>query len=163
MQVFEPRNYRIDNVELNWAKLAKPVNPFGTEQWELQIATTDKAQADEWSNNHFAVKQDKMDPNKFTVSLKRKAVKADGSANGPVRVVNAQAQPFADVSTIGNGSIGNVVIYQYPYETAGRSGIAGSLTAVQIIELKEYSGAVMFEPVAVDTPAESGTADQMPF
>ena len=163
MQNFEARNYRIDNVELNWAKLAKPVNPFGTEQWELQIATTDKAVADNWAANHLTVKQDKMDASKFTVSLKRKAVKADGSANGPVRVVDAQAQPFADVSTIGNGSIGNVVIYQYPYETAGRSGIAGSLTAVQIIKLKEYSGAVMFEPVAVDTPAESGTADQMPF
>ena len=40
MQNFEARNYRIDNVEINWAKLAKPVNPFGTEQWEIQIATT---------------------------------------------------------------------------------------------------------------------------
>tara|TARA_B100000287_G_scaffold416823_1_gene451953 strand:+ start:136 stop:627 length:492 start_codon:yes stop_codon:yes gene_type:complete len=163
MQVFEPRNYRIDNVELNWAKLAKPVNPFGTEQWELQIATTDKAQADEWSNNHFAVKQDKMDPNKFTVSLKRKAVKADGSANGPVRVVDAAAQPFADVSKIGNGSVGNVVVYQYPYETAGRKGIASSLTAVQVVTLQEYTAAVEFEPVVVDTPAESGNSDQMPF
>ena len=64
---------------------------------------------------------------------------------------------------IGNGSTGNVVVYQYAYETAGRSGIASSLTAIQILSLKEYSGAVMFEPVAVDTPAESGTADQMPF
>jgi len=163
MQNFEARNYRIDNVELNWAKLAKPVNPFGTEQWELQIATTDKAVADEWTQNHFTVKQDKADSSKYTVSLKRKAVKADGSANGPVRVVDSQAQPFTDVSTIGNGSTGNVVVYQYAYETAGRSGIASSLTAIQILSLKEYSGAVMFEPVAVDTPAESGTADQMPF
>ena len=163
MQNFEARNYRIDNVELNWAKLAKPVNPFGTEQWELQIATTDKAIADGWTQNHLNVKQDKADSSKFTVSLKRKAVKADGSANGPVRVVDAQAQPFADVSTIGNGSIGNVVVYQYPYETAGRSGIASSLTAVQILELKEYSGAVMFEPVSVDTPAEPKTAEEMPF
>ena len=100
MQNFEARNYRIDNVELNWAKLAKPVNPFGTEQWELQIATKDKAIADSWSQNHFTVKQDKVDPEKYTVSLKRKAVKADGSANGPVKVVDAQAQPFADLSLI---------------------------------------------------------------
>ena len=163
MPDFEARNYRIDNVELNWAKLAKPVNPFGTEQWELQIATTDKAIADSWSQNHLTVKQDKTDSSKFTVSLKRKAVKADGSANGPVKVVDAQAQPFADVSTIGNGSIGNVVVYQYPYETAGRSGIASSLTAIQILDLKEFSGAVMFEPVAVDTPAASGTSEEMPF
>ena len=75
MQNFEARNYRIDNVELNWAKLAKPVNPFGTEQWELQIATTDKAIADSWSQNHLTVKQDKTDSSKFTVSLKEKQLK----------------------------------------------------------------------------------------
>ena len=56
MQNFEARNYRIDNVELNWAKLARPVNPFGTEQWELQIATKDKAIAENWAANHFTVK-----------------------------------------------------------------------------------------------------------
>ena len=37
----QPRNYRINGVELNWARLDTPVNPFGTPQWELQIATTD--------------------------------------------------------------------------------------------------------------------------
>ena len=101
MQIIsEARNYRIDNVEINWAKLAKPVNPFGTEQWELQIATTDKAVADEWSNNYLNVKQDKTDSSKFTVSLKRKALKADGTSNGPVRVVDKAAQPFADVSQL---------------------------------------------------------------
>ena len=114
MQNFEPRNYRIDNVEINWAKLAKPVNPFGTEQWEIQIATTDKAMADDWSKNHLNVKQDKTDTSKFTVSLKRKAVRADGSANNPVKVVDAAAQPYSPetLSKIGNGTVGNVVVYQ---------------------------------------------------
>ena len=160
MQIIsEARNYRIDNVEINWAKLAKPVNPFGTEQWELQIATTDKALADDWSNNYLNVKQDKADSSKFTVSLKRKAIKADGTSNGPVRVVDAAAQPFADVSTIGNGSVGNVIVYQYPYETAGRKGTATSLTAVQVTELVEYTPSAGFE--AVETkPAEE---KQLPF
>ena len=162
MQIIsEARNYRIDNVEINWAKLAKPVNPFGTEQWELQIATTDKAVADQWSNNYLNVKQDKTDSSKFTVSLKRKALKADGTSNGPVRVVDKAAQPFADVSTIGNGSVGNVIVYQYPYETAGRKGTATSLTAVQVTDLKEYTAQADFTPI--ETPAESTEQNQMPF
>jgi len=154
---FEPRNYRIDNVELNWAKLAKPVNPFGTEQWEIQIATTDKAVADEWTKNHLTVKQDKVDTKKFTVSLKRKAIKRDGSSNGPVKVVDAAAQPVTEVSNIGNGSMGNVVVYQYPYETMGRKGIATSLTAVQITKMEVYTAAVEFEPVVDLASGDSNT------
>ena len=145
MQNFEARNYRIDNVEINWAKLAKPVNPFGTEQWEIQIATTDKA-----------------DSSKYTVSLKRKAYKADGSSNGPVRVVGKDTQPIADPSVIGNGSVGNVIVYQYPYSTAGREGIASSLTAVQIVTLNEYTPAVDFEPI-VEPQQSNDQPAEMPF
>ena len=166
MQNFEPRNYRIDNVEINWAKLAKPVNPFGTEQWEIQIATTDKAMADSWSENHLNVKQDKTDASKFTVSLKRKAQRADGAANNPVKVVDASAQPYSPetLSKIGNGTVGNVVVYQYFYETAGRSGIANSLTAIQVTDLKEYVAGFEFEPVTVDALSNpASTENEMPF
>ena len=164
MQEFEARNYRKDNVELNWAKLSKPVNPFGTEQWELQIATTDKAIADTWSSNHLNVKQDKMDSTKFTVSLKRKAVKANGDANSAVRVVDssAVALPHEKISQIGNGSTGNVIVYQYPYKQAGREGIANSLTAVQVIDFKEYTAPVDFEPV-VSEGSDTSNSSEMPF
>ena len=95
------------------------------------------------------------------MSLKRKALKVDGTSNGPVRVVDKAAQPFADVSTIGNGSVGNVIVYQYPYETAGRKGTATSLTAVQVTDLKEYTAQADFTPI--ETPAESTEQNQMPF
>lgn len=145
----EKRNYRIDNVELNWAKLAKPVSPFGTLQWELQIATEDKALAEELRANHFNVKEK---DGKFVVSLKRKAVKSDGTDNTPVRVVNAQLAEI-DANTLGNGSRGNVIVFQYPYETAGRSGVASSLSGVQVTELVEYTpGTGGF--TAIDTGAE---------
>ena len=164
MQNFEPRNYRIDNVELNWAKLSKPVNPFGTEQWELQVATTDKAVADDWSANHFNVKQDKVDSSKFTISLKRKAVKANGDANMPVKIVDAAANALSPekIAQIGNGSTGNVIVYQYPYSTAGREGIANSLTAVQVVDFKEYTAPIDFEPVTAVDPIEN-SSNEMPF
>ena len=169
MQNFEAKEYRINDVELNWAKLSKPVNPFGTEQWELQIATTDKAKADEWTANHLNVKNDKVDSSKFTVSLKRKAVKANGDNNSPVRVVDAAAlsMPAERVAQIGNGSTGNVIIYQYPYKQAGREGIASSLTAVQVVKFNEYTAPVDFEPVEGSyKPAEgngSSSSSEMPF
>jgi len=133
--MFEKRNYRIDNVELNWAKLAKPVSPFGTLQWELQIATTDEALAKTLSEEHFNVKEK---DGKFIVSLKRKAIKADGSENKPVNVVDASNKQM-DPTIIGNGSVGNIQVFQYPYEVSGRKGIATTLSGVQVVKLVEYN------------------------
>ena len=135
----KPRNYLISDVTLNWARLDKPQNPFGTEQYELQIATTDAAKAEELRANHLNVKE--KEAGTFTVSLKRKAKRADGSDNGKVQVVGTKASDVIDVRTIGNGSKGNVIIWQYPYEAMGRSGIASSLTKVQVVDLVEYTGA----------------------
>ncbi len=149
----DPRNYKIENVELNWARLDKPVNPFGTEQYELQIATTDTDKAQELRENFFNVKEK---DGKFTVSLKRKAMKANGETNGKVRVVDTNLVAMDNTSSIGNGSVGNVIVFQYPYEAMGRKGIASSLTAVQITKLEIYSGsdAVGFEVIG-DAPAPS--------
>ena len=151
----KPRNFIVSDVTLNWARLDTVVSPFGTPQWELQISTADKAKADDLKANHMNVKEkDGM----FTVSLKRKAIKADGSPMDPVRVVDAQKMPLARRSSIGNGSTGNVIVWQAPYNTAGRSGIANSLTAVQVTNLVEYTaGGADFD--VVDAPSETPSAD----
>jgi|TARA_R110000851_G_scaffold18332_3_gene57720 hypothetical protein len=161
LSTFKPRNYRINNVTLNWAKLGTPVIPFGVPQYELQIETTDKTIADELKANHFNVKENAVNKS-FTVSLKRKALRQDGSDNGKPTVFDAAALPVADVTKIGNGSIGNVVVYQMYYKNAGREGISNSLTSIQIVDLKEYSGSTMFEPIVnIDTP--STKSDELPL
>ena len=141
-----PRNYLISDAELNWARLDTPVNPFGTEQYELQIATTDAAKAEEWKANHLNVKEKE---GVFTVGLKRKAKKADGSDNGKVRVVDGQRNAIENVRSLGNGSRGNVIVFQYPYDAMGRKGVASSLTAVQVTEFVEYvpDNAIEFDVV----------------
>ena len=146
-----PRNYLIENVELNWARLANPVSPFGTPQWELQIATTDPVLAGQMGENNLNVKEK---DGKYTVSLKRKAVKADGTEMVPVRLVDAQKNPIENRGSIGNGSKGNVIIWQAEYEAMGKSGVSNSLTAVQVTELVEYAptGGVDFSVVG-DSPA----------
>ena len=158
----QPRNFKIMGVELNWARLDTPVNPFGTEQYELQIATTDKAKAEELKANHLNIKEK---DGKFVVSLKRKAKKADGSDNGKVRVVDSSLNPMESqvVRSLGNGSVGNVIVFQYPYSAMGRSGIASSLTAVQVTEFVEYksTGGVDFDAIESTEPAETATPESL--
>lgn len=130
------KNVFLRNAELNWCKLDKPVNPFGTEIYEMQAATTDKAVAKEWKELGFKIKQD---DGKYIVNLKRKAKRADGSDNSAPAVFDAALNKL-DPKIIGNGSTGHVKVYQYPYEWKGRKGISSSLTAVQVVNLVEYTG-----------------------
>ena len=131
-----PRNVVINNVELNWAKLARPItNQFGATQYELQIATADKAQADKISSETGLSFKEK--DGKFVTNLKRKAKDSKGADMTPVRVVDANKSPL-DGGSIGNGSKGNVIVWQYEYSFAGRKGIGNSLTAVQVTDLVKY-------------------------
>jgi|TARA_B110000211_G_scaffold219172_1_gene264722 hypothetical protein len=132
----KPRNYIIKDVELNWARLVSPQSPFGTSQYEIQIATDDSKKADELIANHIPMKEK---DGKFVASLKRKEFKANGESNGKVRVVDGNKQPL-DAGTIGNGSTGSIILFQMPYDRAGRQGIMSSLTAVQVTDLVEFSG-----------------------
>ena len=142
-----PRNFLITDAELNYARLDTPTNPFGQPIYELQIATTDAAVAEEWKANHLSVKER---DGKFTVSLKRNATRKDGEDNGKVRVVDAQKMPIENVRSLGNGSVGNVIVWQFPYENMGRKGVSTVLTAVQVTDFQEYapSGGVDFDVVA---------------
>ena len=152
MSLTQPRNYLIKDAELNWARLGNPVSPFGTPQWELQVSTDSQDIANAWSANFLNVKEK---DGKFVVSLKRKAVKADGSPMNPVRVVDSAKNPFENRTQIGNGSKGNVIVWQAPYEVQGRKGISNSLTAVQVTDFVEYAstGGVDFDIVEGETPA----------
>ena len=143
-----PRNVIISNVELNWAKLVKPVtNQFGATLYEMQIATTDKAQADKITSE-TGIKFKEKD-GKFVSNLKRKAAKRDGSDNGAPRVVDSSKNPM-DGMSIGNGSKGNVIVWQYEYEFGGAKGVGSSLTAVQVTDLVKYESknSVDFDAVA---------------
>ena len=129
----------IKGVELNFAKLDKPVNPFGTLQYEVQIATDSAEKAKELEGMGLNVKQR---DGKFIVALKRKAKKADGSDNTPVTVFDAALNEMSSekVAKIGNGSVGSVKVYAFDYEFNGKKGTSFSLTAVQITDYKEYTG-----------------------
>jgi len=133
----------LKNVELFFAKLDpnKPNATFDANNptWELQIRTRDKKQAKEWKELNLNVKPDEDDQGMFyKANLKKKTKKANGDPQNPVSLVGGDLSPI-DPNILGNGSIGNVRVYQYEYNVGGRKGIASMLMAVQVTTLKEYT------------------------
>jgi hypothetical protein len=138
----------LNNVEIWYAKL-DPARPNGrynknNPTWEVQIRTTDKAQKKEWEALHLPVKT--VDPDEgpvyYSVSLRKKSHKevdkVVGEPNKPVEVVDGDLEPI-DTNTIGNGSVGNVRIFQYPYpKEGGGTGIASMLMGVQLTKHVVY-------------------------
>ena len=135
----------LSNVELFFAKLdpANPNSRFDKENptWEVQIRTKDKAVAKSWKDQNLRVTPDENDDGVFyRTNLKKKSKKRDGSDMAAVNVVAGDLSPI-DPSTIGNGSIANLSVFQYDYNVSGKEGIASMLMGVQITTLNEYKPA----------------------
>jgi hypothetical protein len=133
----------IANAELFFAKLdpARPNASFNKENptWEVQIRTRDKKVAKGWKDMNLRVQPKEDDEGLYyAANLKKKSMKRDGSPMAPVNVVAGDLSPV-DPKTIGNGSVGNLSVYQYDYNVNGSSGIASMLMGVQITTLNEYT------------------------
>lgn len=133
----------ISNAELFFAKLdpAKPNASFNRDNptWEVQIRTRDKAEAKSWKEMNLRVQPKEDDDGiYYAANLKKKSKKRDGSDMAPVNVVAGDLSPV-DPATIGNGSVGNLSVYQYEYNVNGSKGIASMLMGVQITTLNEYT------------------------
>jgi hypothetical protein len=161
---FEGARERLfQNVEFNYFK-NKPVNFKGKDQWEVSIKTNDPAQAEEWENGHLNVRHNgtstKM-PTEWTSSLNRKVFKNDGTPNEPVRVVDETRRPYSEEERkkIGNGSRGNVIVWQGHYDNEHGKGVSKSLTAMQIPRdmLQVYEGSM--ETVDFDLIGEVSKSD----
>jgi hypothetical protein len=131
----------LKNVELFYPRLdpKKPNAKFNKEQptWEVQIRTRDKKVKNEWAALNLKPKTVEDDDGKvfYSVTLRKKSKKKDGEVNQPVKVIDGGLNDINPMS-IGNGSVGNVRIFQYEYGDEGK--IASMLMAVQITKLNEY-------------------------
>jgi hypothetical protein len=130
----------LKNCELFYPRLdpKKPNARFNKDNptWEVQIRTKDKKVKAEWVKQNLRVKTNDADDGVFySVTLRKKTKKADGSANEPVKVVNGSLENI-DPMSIGNGSVGNVRVFQYEYGEEKK--IATMLMAIQITKLNEY-------------------------
>ena len=121
----------IRNVNFYYAKLDKPVSPFGTEIYDLQIRFP-KERIQEMSA-YGKVRE--VEDGNFAINITRKAKNAKGQKT-PVRIVDTNKTPIKDL--IGNGSEGNIIVYQYNWNVSGRSGTKTILIAVQVTNLIKY-------------------------
>jgi len=156
----EKRTVIVKDVELHWAKLETPVDPFKTGErlWEVQIRTADEEVAKKWAKEYY-INAKKDDEGFWKANVKRKELNGKGETNKAPDVLGRSNQPIS-ASNIGNGSIGDLKLFQYPYDVAGRKGVASMLSAVRITDLKEYAPTSDVDFDVIDTPAEgSAQAD----
>lgn len=131
----------LKNCELFFIKCdpKRPNDKFDKQNptWEVQIRTTSKETRKEWEALKLPVKAIVPDdgPAYFRVNIKKKSVKADGTPATPVTVVNGKLEEI-DPNTIGNGSIGNVRIFQYDYRDG--KGVASILMGIQLTKHLVY-------------------------
>lgn len=138
-QANETTNVILSNVQLFWAKLDKPVEPFGTPQYELQVQVPKKREKELSVYGKTKAGENGM----VAINFKKKAFKADGTPAAKVNVVDSKKEPM-DSKSIGNGSTGNVKLMLRPYEIKGptgkvtKSGTSVALSAVQVTKLVKY-------------------------
>lgn len=129
----------IKDCEIWFAKLdpKRPNAKYNKENptWECQIRTTSKEVKKLWESLNLSVKAVVPDEGApyFRVNLRKKSVKEDKEKASPVKVVNGALEDI-DPNTLGNGSIGNIRIFQYEYPKNGgkERGIASVLMGIQV-------------------------------
>ena len=123
----------IRDVTLNYAKVYKSeVNPFGKDQFDIQLEFG-KDRVEEMT----AFGKVRPLPNgNFALNVSRPAKNNKGQKN-KIRVVDSEKNDMTD--GIGNGSVGNVMVYSYDWNVAGKSGRKTILIAIQVTNLVEYN------------------------
>jgi len=166
----EKRTVIVRDIELHWAKLNKAVDSFGDMKWEVQCRVHDKDIADKLKKDMFLnIKSEESDDGAkyWRFNVQRKLYKAGQDAlpeherekNSPPEVVNGDRDPIT--ASIGNGSKGNLKLFQAPYEYKGKKGVSTVLTGVQVTDLKIYeqSSSVDFDVVDDNISTETETTD----
>jgi len=130
----------ISNAQLWYTKLdpKRPNARFdkANPSWEVQIRTESKEVRKEWEAlglKVMAVIPDEDDAKPYyKCNLRKRKFRADGSESEAPDVVDGNLNPV-DPNTIGNGSIGNIRIYQYPSKTE-KGKLVAVLMRIQLVK-----------------------------
>jgi hypothetical protein len=137
------------NCELHFCKLdpERPSTQLNKKNpsWEIQMRTKNKTQKEEWVNQGIkvtAVREDEEGPILYwRANLRRKKFKADGTEADAPEVKDGQLKAV-DPNTIGNGSIGNVRIFQYDYKDK-ETNVEGKATVLMGVQLTKH---IIYKP-----------------
>jgi len=150
----------INDCEIWFTKLGRPNAAFNKKNptWEAQIRTTSKEVKKQWEAADLGVKAIVPDEGEtyFRVNLRKKSIKEDGTPASPVNVIDGDMKPV-DPNTIGNGSIGNVRIFQYEYPKEG--GGVGKASVLMGIQLTKH---ILYTPKPRDDDFAPTTTEVVP-
>ena len=135
----------IKNAELHYARVIpnRPNKKYNKDNptWEVQIRTEDVKQKKEWEGQGLRMKavvpEDGGKPY-WKTTLRKKIRKADGEPSTPVEVKKGDLSD-CDPAIIGNGSRGDVRVYQYEYDSDNGKSIANVLMGIKLTKLKKYT------------------------
>ena len=173
----------LKNCEIWYAKVdpKRPDKTFDKEngQWTCQIRTNRVEQKNEWVAAGLKPKLvvhksgddegtpilDKDGKRQWHCSLQKRCVKASGEAAEPVKVVDGNLNDV-DPRTIGNGSVGNIRVFQYDSKTREGEKVS-MLMAIQLTKHKVYEprgeaetfGFEETEVIGPDTSAKESKGD----
>lgn len=91
------------------------------------------------------------------ISLKQKALRADGEPNRPIKVVDIKGKPWDDNKLIGNGSDVDVKLRIVDYGKGKKKGVY--IQSMRVLNLIPYAGGQEFEPIAEDDPFYNNIAE----
>lgn len=149
------------NLELYYIKCTPqyPNSKFDPDKpvWEVQVRTRDREtkRALEEADIRVTsvVPDDPAEAPYFRAMFRKSIKKKDGSPASPVEVVNGEKEPL-DPATVGNGSVGNVRVFQYPFpKKGGGEGRATVLMGVQITKHLVYERSTRREDFETTTTA----------
>jgi hypothetical protein len=136
----------LKNVAVYFCKLKKPSAKFDKEnpKWELQIRTSDLAKKAELEALGLKPKLmmdssdepilDENNKKQYRVNLQKGSIKKDGTPSKPIEVIDGRHNPI-DPTSIGNGSIVNIILYQREFkDAAGKDKISNTPTKIQVIK-----------------------------
>jgi len=140
----------IKDVEIYWAKLdpKRPVPKYlkpTVKEWSLEIRTYDKAVSEQWKSEfHLRPKfLEAADGGKpyYRAKLQKMAIAntkdPEAKIGEPVEVVGPKLEAI-NPNTVGNGSIGDVMVHFRNWTFENKPGISADLRKVRIKKLVEY-------------------------
>ena len=140
----------IKDVEMYWVKL-DPEYPVAKylkktmKEWSLEIRTPDRDVADVWEDEFHLrpkkIKDEDSGKTYYRAKLQKLAIANTedpaSKMSYPVEVVGPQLQAI-NPQTVGNGSIGDVMVSFRDWTFEGKKGITADLRKVRVKKLVEY-------------------------
>lgn len=133
-----------------WAKiLGEPSWNYGKDakEWKMDVTLDAKAQKALKDAGVADRIKDKDDERGKFLTLKQRELRADGTPNQPIRVVDNNNTPWDQKTLIGNGTPVDVKIEVRDYGKGKKHGVY--IRAVRVLDLKPYV-AEEFAPIGED-------------